>query len=224
MRREIECLLRWLRDLFFPPKCVLCRGLLTRDQTHFCPECRKRAPVYGKSNFTISFVARWTGVWYYKDVVRRSLIRYKFSGQRHYVHAYAQVLALRLRQEQMENFDVLTFVPIAPLRRWIRGYDQVEILAEALGKEMGIPAVRTLKKIRNNIPQSRLRDVHRRRANVLGAYRVNDAARICGKRVLLLDDVVTTGATASECARTLLSSGTKEVILATMAVAYHDRK
>lgn len=214
----------WLLNLFFPPKCVLCRCLLAKEQTHFCPTCRQDAPTFPKSNFTISFVAGWTGVWYYKDMVRKSLIRYKFSGQRNYVRAYGPTLAVKLRQEQMDNFDVLTFVPIAPLRWLVRGYDQVEILAEAVGAEMGIPAVRTLRKIRNTPPQSRLRDVYRRRANVLGAYRVTDPELVRGKRVLLLDDIITTGATASECARTLLSAGAKEVICAAMAVAYHDRK
>ena len=157
-------------------------------------------------------------------MVRTSLIRYKFGGQRHYFLAYAQAMALKLRQEQMDRFDVLTFVPIAPLRRLVRGYDQVEILAEEVGAQMGIPSVRTLRKIRNTPPQSRLGDVYRRRANVLGAYKVTDPELVRGKRVLLLDDIVTTGATASECARTLLSAGAKEVILATVAVAYHDRK
>ena len=113
----------WLLDLLFPPKCVLCQRLLAKDQTDFCPDCRVNAPVFSKSKFTISFVASWTGVWYYKDMARKSLIRYKFRGQRNYVHAYAQALALKLRQEQMDSFDVLTFVPIAPLRRFVRGYD-----------------------------------------------------------------------------------------------------
>jgi ComF family protein len=217
-------MLTWLLNLLFPPKCVLCQRLLTKEQTYFCPACRVNAPEFSKSNFAISFVADWTGVWYYKDIARKSLIRYKFRGQRSYVHAYAQVLALKLRQEQMDHFDVLTFVPIAPLRRFMRGYDQVEILADALGKELGIPATRTLRKTRNTPPQSGLRDVSRRRANVLGAYRVPDADLIKGKRVMLLDDVITTGATASECARMLLSSGAKEVICAALGVAYHNKK
>lgn len=217
-------MLSWLLTLFFPPKCVLCRCLLTKEQTYFCPACRQNAPIFSKSNFTISFVAGWTGVWYYKDMVRKSLIRYKFRGQRHYCRAYGQALSIKLRQEQMDHFEVLTFVPIAPLRWLVRGYDQVEILAEAVGAEMGIPAVRTLRKIRNTPPQSHLRDVYRRKANVLGAYRVTDPELVRGKRVLLLDDIITTGATASECARTLLSAGAKEVICAAMGVAYHDRK
>ena len=66
-------------------------------------------------------------------------------------------------------------------------------------------------------------DAAHRRANILGAFRVTDPSLICGKRVLLLDDVITTGATASECARVLLTAGAKEVKLATLAVASHEK-
>jgi predicted amidophosphoribosyltransferase len=97
-------------------------------------------------------------------------------------------------------------------------------LAQALGKELSLPVVRTLKKIRHTPPQSTLGHAPQRRANVLGAYRIAAPAEIAGKRIILLDDVVTTGATASECAKVLLTAGAKEVLLATVAVAKHDKK
>ena len=78
---------------------------------------------------------------------------------------------------------------------------------------------KTLVKIRNTPPQSSLRGFARRKANVLGAYQVADPQRIKDKRILLLDDVITTGATASECARTLLTAGAKEVTFAAIATA-----
>ena len=79
--------------------------------------------------------------------------------------------------------------------------------------------VPTLKKIRNNRPQSRLKDAQARRANVLGAYRIAGNVSLQGKRVLLLDDILTTGATAGECARVLLVAGAKEVHCAAIAAA-----
>ena len=79
--------------------------------------------------------------------------------------------------------------------------------------------VATLQKIRHTKPQSATGNAAHRRANILNAYRVIDPSLIADKRILLLDDIVTTGATASECARTLLTAGAKEVKLATLAVA-----
>ena len=124
-----------------------------------------------------------------------------------------------LREEYPEGFDVLTWVPVSPLRKWIRGYDQAELLARAVGRELDMVPVRTLKKIRHNRRQSRITDDARRRANVLGAYRVVNSAEVSGKRVLLLDDIYTTGATVGECARVLRTEGAKEVHCAAVAAA-----
>ena len=76
-----------------------------------------------------------------------------------------------------------------------------------------------LKKIRNNPPQSGITGLAKRRANVLGIYRAENLEMFQGKRILLLDDILTTGATAGECARVLLTAGAREVHCATVAVA-----
>ena len=213
-----------LLNLLFPPRCVLCKGFLKENETDFCHTCRQSAPERIKSDFHLSFVAGWTTVWYYKDDVRNSLLRYKFYGHRHYAPAYGRILAMKLEKEQSTDFDVLTFVPIAPLRRFFRGYDQVELLAQAIGTELGCNCCRTLQKIRNTPPQSRIHDAARRRANVLGAYRAVSPESFQGKRVLLLDDIITTGATVSECARVLLTAGAKEVFCAAMAATNYNHK
>lgn len=210
--------------LLFPPKCVLCREMLTKEETDFCGRCRQNAPEFKKSNLRLSFLAGWTSVWYYKDMVPGSIRRYKFSGRRSYAPAYGRTLSMKLQKEGWTDFDILTFVPVAFLRRFSRGYDQVELLCNAVGEELSITPVKTLRKIRNTPPQSGIRDVSRRRANVLGAYRAICPEALCGKRVLLLDDVITTGATASECARVLLTAGAKEVFCASIAVSDHTKK
>ena len=81
-----------------------------------------------------------------------------------------------------------------------------------------------LHKIRNNRPQSRIRGQAQRRANVLGAYVTVDQEKLAGKRILLLDDIITTGATAGECARVLLTAGAKDVYCAAVAAARSQKK
>ena len=216
-------MLERIGNILFPPRCVLCRKVLADNEMDLCHRCRAEAPAFTKSKFKISFVAGWTALWYYKDNVRMSMLRYKFYGARSYAGTYARLLAMRLQDRSAEPFDVLTWVPIGPLRRWRRGYDQVELIARATAKELCLAPVQTLKKIRNTPPQSRISDPAARRANVLGAFRVADPALVAGKRILLLDDVLTTGATLSECARALLTAGAKEVNCATVAVASHQR-
>ena len=214
----------WLLDLFFPPKCTLCKKLLSREETDICHRCRALTPKIEKPKFRLSFVAGWTALWYYKDEVRLSVIRFKFGGKRSYALSYGRALAMHLQQKGFDKYDVLTYIPVAPLRKFRRSYDQVELIARAVAKELDVPLVPTLRKIRNTPPQSGFKDVSQRRANVLGAYKIKNPDLVRSKQILLLDDVITTGATASECARVLLTAGAKEVYCAAIAAANQDKK
>lgn len=211
--------LKLLAELLFPSKCVLCRGLLKRGETDLCRTCREDTREYPKGNLKLQFLDSWAAVWYYEDSVRGSLLRYKFNGHRSYAQSYGRILAMRLLREYPEGFDILTWVPVSPQRRLRRGYDQVELLAKAVGRELGVKPVRTLRKIRNNPPQSGLSTHAQRRANVTGVYRVTENADLEGKRVLILDDILTTGATVGECARLLKTAGAASVYCGVMAVA-----
>lgn len=208
-------------SLLFPPKCVLCRRLLRANETELCHSCRTDSPEFFHSKRNIPFIAHWTAIWYYKENVRSSIHRFKFYNARGYANTYGKLLAMKLQQE---SFDILTWVPVHFLRRLRRGYDQSELIAAVTAKELGVTSMGVLKKVRHTAPQSTRRDAAHRRGNILNAYRVRDPEVIRGKRILLLDDVITTGATASECAKTLLTSGAKEVIFAAVAAASHDKK
>lgn len=211
-------------NFLFPPKCILCRNLLTNRQTDLCPECRKLAPEYFSAKRKIPFVAGWTAIWYYRDNVRRSIHRFKFYHHRHYAKSYGRLLGMKLLKEYPEGFDLLTWVPTGFLRKLGRGYDQSRLLARSVAKELGCRSVSLLKKVRNTPPQSRIRETARRQANVSGAYMVIHPTMVNGKRILLLDDVITTGATCQECARVLMTAGAKEIFCAAVATAHHDKK
>ena len=208
----------------FPPKCVLCGKILQDEETDLCSSCRTETEIFPKPKTKHPFLASWTALWYYNGNVRRSLIRFKFYNARSNATSYGRLLAMRLLREYPEGFEVLTWTPISRIRRLRRGYDQVELLANAVAAELGTEVTPALRKIRHNPPQSNIRGYAERKANVLGAYRVPEPERIRGKRVLLLDDIVTTGATASEAARVLLTAGAKEVHLAAIAAASHEQK
>ena len=211
-------ILQILLEFLFPPKCVLCGSLLENGEQDLCRTCRMEAPVYANRKKHIQFLDSFAAVWYYEKSVRKSLLRYKFYGARSYAQSYGRLLAMRLLNEPVE-FDVLTWVPVSRWRKFRRGYDQVELLAKAVGAELGVAPVPLLKKIHHNRPQSGISDPAKRKANVLGVYQLVDPAQVRGKRVLLLDDILTTGATASECGRVLKTAGAKEVHCAAVAAA-----
>lgn len=212
-------LYHFLMELLFPPKCILCRQILKSGEMDLCGDCRADAPEYPGKKINIRFLDSFAAVWYYEGNVRGSILRYKFYNARSYALSYGRILGMKLLREYPEGFDVLTWVPVSRLRKLRRGYDQVELLARAVGRELELSPIPTLKKIRNNRPQSRLKDPAARKANVLGAYRMLDDVDVKGKRVLLLDDILTTGATAGECARVLLTAGASEVHCAALAAA-----
>ena len=206
-------------NLLFPPKCILCGRLLEQKEQDLCRECRCDSPEYPFRKENIQFLDSFTAVWYYEGSVRKSLLRYKFYNSRSFADGYGRLLAMKLMQTHPEGFDCLTWVPVSCLRKFRRGYDQVELLAKAVGRELGMTPVPLLKKVRHNRPQSGITDGALRRANVLGAYREVNREAISGKRILLLDDILTTGATAGECARVLLTAGAKEIHCAAVAAA-----
>ncbi len=211
-------------NLLFPRKCVLCRSLLKKEETDLCTPCRQETDRYATPKNSLPFLESRTAVWYYEGNVRSSLLRYKFSNQRSYSRVYGRLLAMKLLEEYPQGFDVLTWIPISPRRLRQRGYDQVELLAQAVSQELEMPLTRTLVKVRDNPPQSGLREAAQRRANVLGAYEALSPEAFSGKRVLLLDDIITTGATASEAARILLTAGAKEVTCAAVAAVSHSQR
>ena len=212
-------LYHWIGDLLFPPKCVLCGNVLEKEELDLCKDCRMDAPEYPNRKSKRQFLDSFAAVWYYDGNVRKSLLRYKFHNARSFAAPYGRLLAMKLLELYPEGFDVLTWVPVSRLRKLRRGYDQVELLAKAVGKELGITPVPLLKKVRHNRPQSGISGAEKRRANVLGAYRETDREAIAGRRILLLDDILTTGATAGECARVLKTAGAKEVHCAAVAAA-----
>ena len=217
-------LLHQISELLFPPKCVLCQKILSKEETDLCHDCRAENFDFPTQKRSIPFLESWTALWYYSGSVRKSLLRYKFGNRRSYAAVYGRLLAMKLLREYPDGFDILTWTPISTLRRLRRGYDQVELLAKAIAAELGMEATPTLTKIRHNPPQSGISGQAQRRANVLGAYRPVEPERFRGKRVLLLDDIITSGATASEAARVLLTAGAKEVIFAAVAAASNEQK
>ena len=203
--------LNLIYGLLFPPKCVLCGDLLRNGEQDLCKECRSEAHLFPNGKRKLQFLDSFAAVWYYEGSIRRSMLRFKFYGRRSHAVSYGRLLAMELTKEFSDGFDVLTWIPVSRSRRLRRGYDQVELIAKAAARELGMEATPTLRKIRSNPPQSRITGEAQRRANVLGVYRVRQDADIRGKTVVLLDDILTTGATMGEAARMLRTAGAEQV-------------
>ena len=209
---------KWFAHLVFPPRCVLCNKVLDQE-LDLCRECRIQAPQWQNAEIKRNFIDSWLALWYYEGKVPGSLTLYKFRGRRGKVKSYGRLLAMKIREQYPEGLDVLTWIPVSTRRKLSRGYDQVQLLAKSVGEQLQMEPVRLLKKVRHNPPQSGIQDAAVRRANVLGVYQITDPEKVAGKTILLLDDIITTGATASEAARMLLMADAKQVHFAAVAAA-----
>ena len=211
----------WLLDLLFPPRCVFCGKLLATGERDFCARCQKELPwLEGPAaEQTGEFFSLCAAPLRYQSVVRDSIRRYKFKGRQGYHKVYGKLVAQCVHDHLAGKYDLITWVPLSDKRKKERGYDQAFLLASAAALELGEVAVETLRKDRNTEAQSGLTEEAQRRANVLGAYSPVDPSLVEGKRVLIIDDVVTTGSTLSECARTLRTMGASDVVCAALARA-----
>jgi ComF family protein len=149
-----------------------------------------------------------------------TVLRAKHAGQSGLALAVAELMWER-RSERLRGLgcDVVCAVPMYWRRRWSHGGNPPELLAERWSQRLGLgPGERLLRRVRNTLPQTEI-PVAQRFRNVRGAFALERGYTIRGARVLLVDDVMTTGATCSEAAKALRSAGAAEVAVACLARA-----
>ena len=200
--------IRKLLDFLYPPKCAFCRKLVPADADGICPECKKSLP-FTKSGDQVhgNFFTVCVAPLYYEDEVRDALLRYKFHQQTSYCTAFGGLIAECVSERLTEPIDLVSWVPLSRKRLRKRGYDQAKLLAE---------------EVANTAPQSRTGSAEKRKANISGAYIVPENQNLEDLTILLIDDIVTTGSTLSECSRMLGMAGVKRVYCAAAAQKHRE--
>jgi len=155
----------------------------------------------------------------YEGTLRKLIHVFKYGGVRPLAGIFGRLMAQALPREA--GFDMVVPMPLHWFKQWQRGFNQAELLASEIGRKWNTPVKRIVRRQRVTAPQAGLTNA-KRRANVQGAFRIAGGRRLDGLRILLVDDVVTTGATASACARVLKRAGAAHVSL--LALARTDRR
>lgn len=230
-RTAFQALGQRLLAVFFPERCLGCGQVIYPGQG-LCPACRDKLPrvsfpvcpfcgcgqdrctCRGQGQTLDGVVAPW----YYEGVARAAILRFK-DGGREYAAPY---LAGHMHEHLLACckgilFDGIVYVPMhkADLQR--RGFNQSHLLAQELGQLLNLPVLDILIKVQQTAPQKGL-NAAARAGNVLGVFDIDPSAadQIQGKTLLLVDDVITTGATLHECAKMLKIYGAGQVIAATL--------
>ena len=193
--------------------CVACRmpfvNRFPLDENGRCALCR-----LGLSGFDAVY-----SYGSYEGALRTLIHLFKYDGVRPLAPRFGKFLALALPRE--ERFDVIVPMPLHWLRRYQRGYNQSALLAREIAGRWNAPVRNLVRRSRATKPQAGLTN-SKRRVNVAGAFKIRRGTRLDGMRVLLVDDVLTTGASASACARVLKRAGARHV--AVLALARTDRR
>jgi ComF family protein len=193
--------------------CVACRTPFSNsfplDEAGRCALCRSGAQGFDAA---YSFGA-------YDGSLRQLIHLLKYEKVRSLARPLAEMLVTALPREQ--RFDALVPMPLHWRRYWERGFNQSALLAEETCRRTGIPVLAAARRRRATAPQAGLTNA-RRRVNVAGAFTPSRRPAVQGLRLLVVDDVMTTGATASACARALKQAGASYVAVLTLARA--DRR
>jgi ComF family protein len=191
-----------------PPWCRCCGAPLGVEG--LCGACRSRRPRFAYARAALL----------YGDLAREAIHAFKFGGRRGLANPLGDLLAgLGLSALPGAAPDLLVPVPLHPRRARERGYNQALLLARRLERAWRVPVVAdALVRAVPTLPQADL-DAAARRRNVRDAFAVSQPERIAGRHVVLVDDVLTTGATAGECARSLYRAGAAAVGVLTVARA-----
>lgn len=170
-----------------------------------CTECFEKIepiPLFNPLEGTRS-VNYYVSGYYYNDTLKTLIHRYKFNSEFGFSDLFTSMLYDRIKDiKELYDFDFITSVPISRQRFLSRGYNQAELIAKEMSKQLNIPYVMSIHKHKHTVAQSLLRK-SKRITNIRGAF-IADTQRVQNKRILLIDDVITTGSTMNECANELL--------------------
>jgi ComF family protein len=200
-------------QLIIEPRCKKCSKPIDQEQREYCSDCERK-----KYHFDYGF-----SLWVYDSVMKKSISDFKYNHKREYAKYYIEKVIFNYKDIIKKLApDVLVPVPIHKSKYRERGYNQAEILAYGIGKELNIPILPHLL-IRNKktLPQKQLSDKERLK-NLQEAFIINNKAlsdypkRL--KRILLVDDIYTTGSTIEACTNVLLRNGVEHVYFITLCI------
>lgn len=225
-------------DLIFPRRCPICHEIVTPAGDLTCPSCLKkihfiRSPVCKKCGKEVSNVEKeycydcfkhkrsydyGLSLLRYDELTKSSMAAIKYKNKTEYLDFYSEAIWRYYQKQLMAmNIDIIVPVPIHRKRRRERGFNQAEILAVKIGAFMGLPVVRDgLVRTKNTDPQKKLTSQERLR-NLSHAFQQNNAA-VAGKRILLVDDIYTTGSTVEACSRALKEGGAANIFVITICI------
>lgn len=219
--KKLNYIYEKILDYFFPQVCGIC-GKLSKNS--LCDKCKiklEKEFKYTYKNFIKN--KNFSEQYYffeYKNLVRRLILDIKFNKKPYICKTFAYFLEKCAKNlENLKKYDIIIVVPLSRKRKLERGYNQSLMVANIISQKTGIKIQKNiLYKIRNTVPQSTL-NKEEREANSKGVYKAKNTEKIKNKKILIIDDIYTTGSTLNECAKTLIENGIKKENIGVLTLA-----
>lgn len=216
-----------LADLFFAPFCCICGDRAADSRMPFCAKCVKEfqvslvkdCPQCGSRRKSCSCEKSGNAVflfYYHTPEEKRAILGLKRNPDKRVAKFFGKLLAEKVKREKSVGFDCVTYVPRKPKNVRSYGGDQGYLIAAGVAEGLGIPLCTLLKRKSEKRTDQKLLDATQRRKNVKNIFYASEKAKNY-RRVLLVDDVTTTGATLDECADILREAGVQQVVKAVLA-------
>ena len=209
-----------ITNLFYPPVCGIC-GKLNED--FLCKKCEKileshsKFEIQEKQNINLYF-DKHLYIFQYEGIIRKLIIDYKFNEKSYLYKTFANFLLKNQKFfEILKSYDTIIPVPISKKRKKERGYNQSTLIAREISKRLKIEInTSCLYKAKDIVAQSTL-NREEREQNIKGVYQLKNVKKLENKKILLIDDIYTTGSTLNECSKILRKSNPKVITCFTMA-------
>lgn len=211
-----------LLDLIYPPVCGICGSI---NKKHLCKKCELKIKQYEINriedyrNDKTKYFDYQIKTFKYQDIIRNKIIDYKFNEKAYLYSTFEKMMTKNEKTYSfLKKYDIILYVPMVKKHKLGRGYNQSELIAKQIAKTLGIALEKNnLIKIKDTKKQSTLTK-EQRKTNLKNAFEVKTPERIKNKKIILFDDIFTTGSTVNECSKILKRSGAKEITALTIAV------
>lgn len=207
-----------LLDIIYPPFCGICGKGKSAFLCKKCEEKLKKEAVWGTDQYEDKYFEKHFYTFKYDGMVRNLLLNYKFNERPYLCKSFVNFLNKYQKMYlQIDFYDIIIPVPISKKRLKTRGYNQSLLIAKGLAKALNIKLLPNIFiKQKDNKPQSELNKISREQ-NVKDAYKLINKDKIINKKILLIDDIYTTGSTVNECSKILKQDGAEKVDIYTLA-------
>jgi ComF family protein len=211
-----------IKNMFFMEDiCLICKDKKPDYRTYICNDCYINLEIVDKENYMdLQYIKKTYYSVLYNRYLREQMTNYKFNGKSYLYKVFGEIMVDTIKKKEIQcQTDLIIYIPSHRRKEALRGYNPAELLASYISKDLKIPVSKeSLVKNKWTKDQSKLNRLDRT-TNLTDSFYIKNKEEIKGRKILLIDDIITTGATLQEVSKVLIQNGVKEIIGLTLTAS-----